>query len=158
MRRSILLFIAVVLLVAACSAGFDSGGSTTIVTTTTMAPTSTTSMATTTTTNAEASTTVVNTTTTTVEGPDVVIEGGTVESPEIIVNGPDAFEYSVGDEVAITVLSSVDDEIHVHGYGHRFDAMAGEMTLVTFPADVLGIFEVELEGGHLRLFVIEVAP
>ena len=71
------------------------------------------------------------------------------ESPEITVNGPDAFEYSVGDEVAVTVLSSVDDEIHVHGYDHRFDAMAGEVTLVTFTADVFGIFEVELEGRHL---------
>jgi hypothetical protein len=89
---------------------------------------------------------------------DVVVEGGDSEGSEISVHGPDVFEQTVGDEVAITVLSSVEDEIHVHGYDVRFDAAPSEVTVVAFIADVLGIFEVELEDSHVSLFLIEVTP
>lgn len=88
----------------------------------------------------------------------MVLEGGDDEDSEIVVHGPDVFEQTVGDKVAITVLSSVEDEIHVHGYDIRFDAAPSEVTVITFTADVLGIFEVELENSHVRLFLIEVAP
>jgi hypothetical protein len=103
-------------------------------------------------------TTAADTTTTTAVEYDVVVEGGDIEGSEISVHGPDVFEQIVGDEVAITVLSSVEDEIHVHGYDVRFDAAPSEVTVVAFTADVMGIFEVELEDSHVSLFLIEVTP
>lgn len=86
------------------------------------------------------------------------MEGGTAEIPEVTVNGPAVFEFLPGDAVEITVLSSVDDEIHLHGYDLYFDARVGEVTVIDFVADVPGIFEVELETTHLLLFEIEVSP
>lgn len=152
-RRSILVLLVLVLLLAACSPGAsDPIGSTTL------PPTSTMSLATTTSTTPEITTTIAQTTTTIAGEPDVVIEGGTDEIPEIVVHGLDVFEHSVGEEIEITVLSSVEDEIHVHGYDHRFPALPSEVTVIEFTADVLGIFEVELEASHVRLFVIEVTP
>ena len=106
----------------------------------------------------EVTTTFADTTTTKAEEYDVVLEGGDGEVSEIVVHGPDVFEQTVGDEVVITVLSSVEDVIHVHGYDVLFDAAPSEVTVIRFTADVLGIFEVELEDSHVRLFLIEVAP
>jgi hypothetical protein len=152
-RRSILVLLVLVLLLAACSPRASDPVGSTI-----PAPGSTTSLVTTTSTTPEITTTVAQTTTTIAEEPDVVLEGGTDEIPEIVVHGPDVFEHSVGEEIEITVLSSVEDEIHVHGYDHRFPALPSEVTVIEFTADVLGIFEVELEASHVRLFVIEVTP
>jgi hypothetical protein len=158
MRRSIILFLAFGLLLAACSLqGSDPRvPTTTPAVETTVASNSTPSLATTTT--REVTTSLANITTTKAEEYDVVLEGGDEEVSEIVVHGPDVFEQTVGDEVAITVLSSVEDEIHVHGYDIRFDAAPSEVTVVAFTADVLGIFEVELENSHVRLFLIEVTP
>jgi hypothetical protein len=158
MRCSIILLLVFGLLVAACSVQ-DSNPerpSTTPAVEPTLASSTAASLATTTT--GGVTTTAGDTTTTTAEEYDVVLDGGDDEDSEIVVHGPDVFEQTFGDEVAITVLSSVEDEIHVHGYDLRFDAAPSEVTVLAFTADVLGIFEVELENSHVRLFLIEVAP
>jgi copper(I)-binding protein len=93
--------------------------------------------------------------TTTTAQIDVVVEG---EAPDLVVNGPEEFDYHVGDTVHITVLSSVGDEVHVHGYDLKFDAEAGVPLVIEFTADVQGIFEVELESAGFSLFNIRVDP
>lgn len=62
----------------------------------------------------------------------------------------------LGSEVTISVLSDVDDEIHVHGYDHHQDVAAGEVSALSFTADIPGVFEIELEDAGLRLVEIEV--
>jgi len=79
-------------------------------------------------------------------------------SPDITVTGPDRFELSPGAEFEITIFSSIAEEIHVHGYDLFYDLEAGGATLVTFHADIPGIFEAELEGLGRPLFELEVAP
>ncbi len=99
------------------------------------------------------------TTTTVASGPsttnadevDVNVAGG-------VIDGPDHFEYHLGDQVEIVVLTDVADEIHVHGYDKMFDAEPGVPVVISFEADVQGIFEVELEGSALKLFEIQVTP
>lgn len=75
-----------------------------------------------------------------------------------VVDGPDLFEYALGDLVEITVLTDVADEIHVHGFDIRYDAEPGVPVEISFEADAQGIFEVELEESELPLFEIQVTP
>lgn len=62
----------------------------------------------------------------------------------------------LGTEVTISVLSDVDDEIHVHGYDVRQDVVAGEITALSFVADIPGVFGVELEDAGVQLVELEV--
>lgn len=141
MRATLLALLIVV--VVAC-------GTDTPATTTTGSSLATTTTAVTTTTTAAGSTTVGETTTTASEI-DVTVAGGEVD-------GPDLFEYVLGDLVEITILTDVADEIHVHGYDLRYDAEPGVPVEIVFAADAPGIFEVELEADHLPLFEIQVIP
>ena len=143
MRRPFLFLLAAVLVVAC---GNESA------TTTTGEPstTTTTTLAETTSSPAAVTTTVAETKTTASEI-DVTVAGG-------VVDGPDLFEYALGDQVKITVLTDVADEIHVHGYDVRFDAEPGIPVEISFEADAPGIFEVELEESQLPLFELEVTP
>jgi hypothetical protein len=138
------------LVAAACSPS-DPGGTTSVPATShsTRPPPSSTPISTTTTVGSGV------TTTTTVGRFDVALEG---EAGDLRVKGPDVFTVVVDDQVEITVLSPVAGIIHVHGYDHFFEVEPGVATLLTFVADVPGIFEVELEDKHLRLFDLEVTP
>jgi len=143
MRRSLPTLLLLVSLVAC---GTDT-------TTTTESPgisTTTTTVSETTSTEAEVTTTLSETTTTAL-AIDVTVAGGVVE-------GPDRFEFALGDLVEITVLTDVADEIHVHGYDLMFDVGPGIPVEISFEADAQGIFEVELEESELPLFEIQVTP
>jgi hypothetical protein len=122
-------------------------------TTTGAAPTSTTATSTVieTTTTLAPDTTTIAETTTTLSTVDVTVADG-------VVDGPDLFEFALGDQVEITVLTDVADEIHIHGYDIRYDAQPGIPVEISFEADAPGIFEVELESNHLPLFEIQVSP
>lgn len=61
-----------------------------------------------------------------------------------------------GDEIEIVVTADVSDEVHVHGYDFRADVTPDEPAVITFVADLPGIYEVELEGAHILLFELEV--
>jgi hypothetical protein len=51
-----------------------------------------------------------------------------------------------GATVTLVVRSDVADEVHVHGYDRRAWVAAGGAAELTFPADLPGVFEVELES------------
>jgi hypothetical protein len=138
-----------VLLAAALLIGACGGGE--AATTTTVATTTTSTLATTTTTAPATTTSTLAQTTTTGQEIDVFVEAGQVV-------GPTTFSFAVGDHVSIWVLSDVDAEIHVHGYDLFFAAKAGVPIEIALTADVPGIFEVELEGTHTPLFLLEVTP
>lgn len=142
MRRC-LPFLLVAMILVAC--GDDLATTTTAETSTTTTVSETTSTAAATTSTAAAETT------STASEIDVTVAGGEVE-------GPDLFEFALGDQVEITVLTDVADQIHIHGYDLRYDAEPGVLVKIAFEADAPGIFEVELEASHLPLFDLEVTP
>lgn len=82
----------------------------------------------------------------------IVIKGG---KP---VGGVEELTFSEGDRIRFGVESDVADEIHVHGYDLTMDIEAGGSVSFDFPADIAGIFEVELEGSAVQIAEIRVNP
>ncbi len=137
----------VALLIVATACGSDEPAMTT---TSLGVTTSTTVPATSTAVDASTTTTIPPTTTTTLDPIDVTIANGEV-------SGPGTFRSDLGDLVSISVVSDVDDEIHVHGYDLYFDVVAGVPLTIEFIADVPGVFEVEVHTGHTHIFDVEVS-
>jgi len=74
------------------------------------------------------------------------------------VGGVRELEYSAGDEVEFSVRSDVADEIHLHGYDLSKDVAAGGSVSFSFPAEIEGIFEVELEQRGTQIAELRVNP
>jgi hypothetical protein len=74
------------------------------------------------------------------------------------VGGVKDLEYSAGEQVRFTVDSDVADEVHVHGYDLMKDVPAGGSVSFSFPAEIEGIFEVELEEGKEQIAELRVNP
>jgi hypothetical protein len=72
--------------------------------------------------------------------------------------GPADLEFTKGDEVRFDVSSDVDEEVHVHGYDVYADLVAGKTATIEFPADIDGVFEVELHGTGALLAELTVRP
>lgn len=141
------------LLLAACSSGGTSStlaptrastvpsSSVAVTDTTVAAPTSTSS-----------TTTTVPATTTTVD--DTVVIGVSVEGGQLVSER--RAEVKLGDNVRLVVESDAADELHVHGYDLIADVVAGQITELTFVAEIPGIFEVEFETSHLQVLELVV--
>jgi hypothetical protein len=84
--------------------------------------------------------------------PTIVVKNG---EP---VGGVQELEYSAGDQIRFEVDSDVADEIHVHGYDLMKDVPAGGTVSFSFPAEIEGIFEVELEGRKEQIAELRVNP
>jgi hypothetical protein len=74
------------------------------------------------------------------------------------VDGVQELEYSAGEQVRFDVRSDVADEIHVHGYDLMKDVPAGGSVSFSFPAEIEGIFEIELEGRKEQIAELRVNP
>lgn len=74
------------------------------------------------------------------------------------VGGVRKLEYSAGDEVRFRVRSDVAEEVHVHGYDLLKKVRPGGTVEFSFPADIEGIFEVELERSAVQLIELQVNP
>ena len=66
--------------------------------------------------------------------------------------------YRRGDTVAFRVRHGSAEEVHVHGYDISQDLPAGRTVTVRFPAELEGIFEIELEFSHTRIGTLQVEP
>ena len=82
----------------------------------------------------------------------VVVRGGEA------VGGVEKLEYDKGDRIRFVVRSDVADEIHVHGYDVKQDIQAGGSARFSFPADIEGVFEIELEDSKLQIAELRVNP
>jgi hypothetical protein len=82
---------------------------------------------------------------------DVVVRRGSVE-------GGGRQEVPLNERVRLRVTSDVEEEVHVHGYNHRFQVGPTGPAEITFIANLPGVFEVELEKSHKRLLNLEVRP
>ena len=89
---------------------------------------------------------------------------GAEEVPRItIVNGqPEGgvqdLEFTAGENVRFEVLSDIPEEVHVHGYDVMTDVEPGKVAVVEFPADLEGVFEVELEESVVQIAELTVNP
>lgn len=86
----------------------------------------------------------------TAETIEVAVSGGQVEM------ATDRVDVDLGTVVRIQVTADVSDEVHVHGYDLLTPVTPTTPGVLEFPADIPGVFEVELEGTHLRLVELEV--
>jgi major membrane immunogen (membrane-anchored lipoprotein) len=84
--------------------------------------------------------------------PTIVIRNG---EP---VGGVDELEYDAGDQIRFRVSSNRADEVHVHGYDVEEEIPAGGTATLSFPADIEGIFEVELHGSEAQIAELRVNP
>lgn len=153
------MFLLLVLVLAACSENEAGVDSTVPPPTPTVSVTSTTRVS-----EATTSTWPVTTVGTTIPEATTVPVDTTEPAPPMIevsggaVSGPEKIEVALGAEVRFVVVADAVDEIHVHGYDLLFDLTAGSATTVSFIADVPGVFEVELEDGHVRIVELVVSP
>jgi hypothetical protein len=74
------------------------------------------------------------------------------------VDGVVELEYDAGEQVRFRVNSIVADEVHVHGYDISEEIPAGRTVTLSFPADIEGIFEVELHGSEKQIAELRVNP
>lgn len=74
------------------------------------------------------------------------------------VGGVQELEYDAGEQVRFRVRSDAADEVHVHGYDVEEEIPAGGSVLVSFPADIEGIFEVELHESEEQIAELRVNP
>jgi len=67
-------------------------------------------------------------------------------------------EFTKGDEIRFDVESDTADEVHVHGYDIEEELPAGGKAKFDFPADLEGVFEVELHGSATPIAELTVNP
>ncbi len=74
------------------------------------------------------------------------------------VGGVKRLEYSAGEEIRFEVESDSAEEIHVHGYDVSKEVAAGGSVSFAIPAEIEGIFEVELEELGVQIAELRVNP
>lgn len=84
--------------------------------------------------------------------PEIVVSNGAPEG------GVAEFAFEKGAEVRFSVESDVAEEVHVHGYDIYGDLEPGKPTEFAFPAEIDGVFEVELHGTGAVLAELTVKP
>ena len=84
--------------------------------------------------------------------PTIVVEGG---QP---VGGLTDLTFDNGDDVRFVVASDTADEVHVHGYDISEEVAAGDKATFDFPADIDGVFEIELENSAVPIAELTVNP
>jgi hypothetical protein len=66
--------------------------------------------------------------------------------------------FKQGDTVRFRVRSDAADEVHVHGYDLKQDVEPGKEITFSFPAEISGIFEIELEDAGQQIAQLRVDP
>ena len=74
------------------------------------------------------------------------------------VGGARAVRVVRNDEVALTVRSDRDDELHLHGYNLHLKLKRGEPGTLRFTATRSGRFSAELHKSHSEVVVFEIYP
>jgi hypothetical protein len=74
------------------------------------------------------------------------------------VNGPSEVSVSAGEKIVLVVRADVSDEVHVHGYDLRAVVSPANPATIPFTADLVGVYEVELESAAELLFRLKVNP
>ena len=67
-------------------------------------------------------------------------------------------DFNQGDEIRFDVTSDTADAVHVHGYDIEEEVPVGGTAKFDFPADLEGVFEVELHGSETQIAELTVNP
>ena len=67
-------------------------------------------------------------------------------------------DFNQGDEIRFDVTSDTADAVHVHGYDIEEEVPTGGTAKFDFPADLEGVFEVELHGSETQIAELTVNP
>ncbi|HTE61779.1 MAG TPA: hypothetical protein VK631_15610 [Solirubrobacteraceae bacterium] len=78
--------------------------------------------------------------------------------PTLSAENPRRLKVKQGDTVRFAVASDVDEDVHVHGYDKSKDVKGGSKAVISFKADITGIFEIELEHSGTPVGELEVRP
>ena len=79
--------------------------------------------------------------------------------PPLVTSGQvTKLRFTEGDTVRFRVRSDTVDHVHVHGYDLMKDVEPGRTITFSFPADITGIFEVELEDAGQQIAQLRVDP
>jgi hypothetical protein len=74
------------------------------------------------------------------------------------LGGIQQLEFTSGDQIRFKVTSDADWEIHFHGYDVMMDVTPDKPVTFDVPADIEGIFEVEIEDTATQIAEITVNP
>jgi hypothetical protein len=74
------------------------------------------------------------------------------------VNGVETLEYSAGEQAEFKVSSDEEVEVHVHGYEIEKEVPANGTVTFSFPAELEGIYEVELHPSEEQIAELRVNP
>jgi hypothetical protein len=74
------------------------------------------------------------------------------------VNGVETLEYSAGEQVEFKVESNTATELHVHGYEIEKEVPAGKPITVSFPAELEGIYDIEVHPAEEQIAELRVNP
>ncbi len=74
------------------------------------------------------------------------------------VDGVETLEYSAGEQVEFKVESNTATEVHVHGYEIEKEVPAGATVTVSFPAELEGIYDVEVHPAEEQIAELRVNP
>jgi heme/copper-type cytochrome/quinol oxidase subunit 2 len=80
------------------------------------------------------------------------------EAPLVTSGKVTKLRFKQGDTVRFRVRSDVADEVHVHGYDLMKDVEPGKEITFSFPAEITGIFEIELENAGQQIAQLRVDP
>ena len=79
--------------------------------------------------------------------------------PPLVTRGEvTKLRFEKGDTVKFRVRVDVADHVHVHGYDLMKDVEPGKTITFSFPADITGIFEIELEDRGEEIAQLRVDP
>ncbi len=84
--------------------------------------------------------------------PTIVVRDGAARG------GIRKLKFSDGDRVRFRVTSDKTAEVHVHGFDIAKDAGPGAPAEFSFPADIEGVYEVELEATGTQIAALEITP
>jgi len=74
-----------------------------------------------------------------------------------VTGGTQRVPVPLGEAVTLVVTGDVVDEVHVHGYDFYRDVRPGAEVMITFLADIPGVFEVEMHDSGLMLAQLQVS-
>jgi heme/copper-type cytochrome/quinol oxidase subunit 2 len=79
--------------------------------------------------------------------------------PPLVTRGEvTKLRFEQGETVRFRVRSDVADHVHVHGYDLMKDVEPGKTITFSFPAEITGIFEIELEDRGEEIAQLRVDP
>lgn len=74
------------------------------------------------------------------------------------VGGVRELDYEAGDQIRLVIESDIAEELHLHGYDVSKEIEAGGKATFDLPADIEGVFGLELENSGVPIAELTVNP